>query len=197
MGLAERAAQRLGDILPAHQAAANRVVDIVVDVGDAVGKMDNSPFRRRGLRTACVMHNTIAHLGGQVERLDAVDHAQALFVVAEALRADFVQCGFARVAKRRMPEVVAEGNGFGQVFVQAQGARNGTPNLRNFEGMGQAGAVVVALRGDEYLCLVGQAAKRLGMDDAVAVTLETGAVRAGGQGPLPSSGGGGARRPAA
>ena len=143
------------------------------------------------------MHNTIAHLGGQVERLDAVDHAQALFVVAEALRADFVQCGFARVAKRRMPEVVAEGNGFGQVFVQAQGARNGTPDLRNFEGMGQAGAVVVALRGDEYLRLVGQAAKRLGMDDAVAVTLETGAVRAGGQGPLPSSGGGGARRPAA
>src|SRR3981189_3671574 len=44
--------------------------------------------------------------------------------------------------------------------------------------MGETGAVVIALVGNENLGLVGEPPERGGMDDAVAVTAEIAAVRA-------------------
>ncbi len=103
-----------------------------------------------------------------------VDHAQALQVVLEAavrLHA-LIEHVLAHVAERRMAQVMRERDGFDQVFVQAQVARNRAPHLRHFQAVRQARAEQVALVVEENLRLVFEAAEGRGMDDAVAVALE-------------------------
>ena len=56
---------------------------------------------------ACVAQDAVAHLLRQVEFLKQVHHAQALLIVAEAERADLGQRALARMAERRMSEIVA------------------------------------------------------------------------------------------
>jgi hypothetical protein len=55
-------------------------------------------------------------------------------------------------------------------------ARDRARDLRDLERVRHARAVVVALGGDEHLRLVLQAPEGLGVDDAVAVALECGAI---------------------
>ena len=74
-----------------------------------------------------------------------------------------------------MAQVVGQADGFDQVFVGAQGDGDGAPDLGHFQGVGQAGAVVIALVVDEHLGFVFQAAEGGGVQDAVAVALEGGA----------------------
>ena len=76
------------------------------------------------------------------------------------------------MAERRVTEVVAERDRFGKVLVEAERPRDRPRDLRNFKRVRQPGAVVVALRGDEHLRLVGQAAERLAVQNAVPVALE-------------------------
>ncbi len=97
--------------------------------------------------------------------------------MAEAAGAELVQHGFADVPERGMAEVVAQGDGLGQVLVQVQGAGDGAGDLAQFQGVGQARAVMVAFGRDEHLGLVLQAAERLGVQDAVAIALERRAHR--------------------
>ena len=99
--------------------------------------------------------------------------------MAETKRADLRERTLARVAKGRMPKVMPKRDRLGQVFVEPQGARHCARDLRDLERMRQAGAVVVALGRDEHLRLVGKPPERLGMDDAIPVALETGAVGTG------------------
>ena len=132
-----------------------------------------------------MLDNAFAHFPGQVEAgelgvapLQFGDDAQGLFVVIKAAVL-FHQAGqgdFTGVTEGRVPQVVRQADGFDQVLVGAQGAGDGAPNLGYFQGVGQAGAVVVAFIVDEYLGLVFQAAEGGGVQDAVAVALEGGAV---------------------
>ena len=93
----------------------------------------------------------------------------------EAAGENLVKLVFADVPEGCVSEVVAEGDGFGEVFVEVQGARDGAGNLADFEGVGQAGNIVVAEGRDEYLGLVLEAAECLAVEDAVAVALVLGA----------------------
>ena len=86
-----------------------------------------------------------------------------------------------------MAEVVRQGDGFGQVFVEAEAARDGAADLGDFQGMREAGAVMVVGLGDEDLRLVHQPAKRGGVDDAIAVALVEGAKRMGRFGMTPAA----------
>ncbi len=70
-----------------------------------------------------------------------------------------------------MSEVVAEADGFREDFVEAEGFRDRPADLRDFEDVRQASAVVIAFRRQEDLGLVLETAKRLAMDDAIAVAL--------------------------
>ena len=79
---------------------------------------------------------------------------------------------FAEVAERRVPEVVPEGDGLGEVFVQADRSGGGARDLRDLERVREAHPVVIALRGDEDLGLVLQPPECLRVHDAVPVTLE-------------------------
>ena len=82
----------------------------------------------------------------------------------------------AGVPERRVPQVVRQADALHQVFVGAQGAGDGAGDLRDLQGMRQAGAVIIALVIDEDLRLVLQAAESRGVQDAVAVALESRAV---------------------
>src|SRR3712207_1625941 len=84
-----------------------------------------------------------------------------------------------------MAEVVAEGYSLGEVFVQVQRAGYGASDLHHLQGVGQAGAIVVAIGGDEDLCFVHEAAEGFSVDDAVPVALEVVPDAVEGLGPPP------------
>ena len=77
----------------------------------------------------------------------------------------------AGVAERRVPQVVPERDGLGQVLVQPERPRDGARDLRHLERVGEPGAEVVALGGQEHLRLMRQASERLRVEDLVAVAL--------------------------
>src|SRR5271154_204917 len=81
------------------------------------------------------------------------------------------------MAEGRVTEVVRETDGFGQFFVEFQGSRGGARDLRNLERMRQPRAIQVTFMIYKYLRLVHQAAKRRGMNDAVAIALILRSVR--------------------
>ena len=99
--------------------------------------------------------------------------------MAEALRTDLIECALSCMAEGRMAEIVAERDRLGQILVQAERPCDRPRDLRHLERVRQAGAVVVALGRNENLRFVGQAAERLAVQDAVAVALKAGPVRAG------------------
>jgi len=76
------------------------------------------------------------------------------------------------VPERRVAEVVRKRHRFGEVLVEAEGARDGARDLRGFHRVRQARSVVVAFVVHEDLRLVLETAKRAGVDDAVAIALE-------------------------
>jgi hypothetical protein len=59
-----------------------------------------------------------------------------------------------------------------QVFVEAERARDRSPDLGDFQAVGQPHPVMIAVGRDEHLRLVTEAPERDGMDDPVAVALE-------------------------
>ena len=111
-------------------------------------------FGRRADRHAVlalgVTGNAIAYFPGQVQPvaivLEHVDNAQALFVVVETARHERTEDPFAGMAKRRVPQVVPKRNRLGQLLVQLQHLRDGSGDLCHFEGVRQAGAIVIAGR---------------------------------------------------
>ena len=168
--------------------ARDRIVDVVVDVGDEVGDAHDLPFdraraqRRRPSPTGAprlpfrVLGDAVAHFPRQVQPaavvLEHVDDAQALLVVVEAAGHQRVDDALAGVAERRVPEVVAERDRLGQLLVQAQHLGDRARDLRHLERVRQPRAVVIAGRREEHLRLVLQPAERLAVDDAIAIALE-------------------------
>ena len=131
------------------------VLNVVVQKRNVVGAAHNAALGRAGPRAGRVGHNAVAHLPGQVKALPValqiIHHAQALAVVGEPARAEPVERSLPRVAERRVAQIVAERDGLGQILIQAQRAGNRACDLGDLQRMGQAGAVVVALRGQKDL----------------------------------------------
>src|ERR1700684_4443679 len=82
------------------------------------------------------------------------------------------------MAERRMAEIVGQRQRLGQILIDAERPRQRPRHLRDFERMGEPGAVVVALVKHDDLRLVLEAAERGRMDDAVAVAAEGAAALA-------------------
>ena len=72
----------------------------------------------------------------------------------------------------RMAEVVREAKRLGQVFVESEHAGHRAPDLRDFDAVGQADAVVIAVWRNEHLGFVAKPPEGDRMDDAVAIALE-------------------------
>src|SRR6186997_1719815 len=68
-----------------------------------------------------------------------------------------------------------EAYGFSQGFIEIESPGDGAPDLRDLERMRDPGAIQVAFVIHEYLGLVDESAKRIRVDDAIAVSLELGA----------------------
>ena len=100
----------------------------------------------------------------------------------------FVERPLAGVAERGMAEIMGQRQGFGEVLVEPELAGQRPGNLRDFERMGQPGAVMVALMEHENLRLVLQAAERGRMDHPVAIPPEraAGLARRLGKQPAPA-----------
>jgi len=123
-----------------------------------------------------VLRDAVADLPGEVQAaavvFQDVDDAQALLAVVEAAWHQRVDDALARVAEWRVAQVVTKGNRFGQLFVQPEHLRDRPGDLRHLERMRQPGPVVISGRREEHLGLVLQSAKRLAMNDAVAIALK-------------------------
>ena len=208
---AEHADRLGGQIRFPQQPGPDRIVDIVVDVGDEVGDARDLAFERRGALVGVgadrratlalrVLGDAVAHFPREVEPaplvLEHVHDAQALLVVIEAARHQVVQHPLAGMAEGRVAQVVAERDGFGELFVEMQHLRDGAGDLRDLERVRQPRAVVIAGRREEDLRLVLQPPERLAVDDAIAVALEGGTDVVFGLGPQPSARVGGTWRPA-
>ena len=85
---------------------------------------------------------------------------------------------FAGVTSRPVAAVMPDGNCFGEGHIEPKRPSDRSSDLRNFESVGEAGALVVIGK-DEDLSLAGEAAKGAGMKDAITVTLETRSERVG------------------
>ncbi len=147
--------------------------------------------------TGGVFDEAFAGFPGEVEAGEAwvflfeeFDDAKALAVVLEAAGFfhEAVEDGFAFVAEGGVAEVVGEGDGFAEVFVEAEGAGDVAGDGGDFDGVGEAGAEVVAGAVEEDLGFVFEAAEGAGVDDAVAVALEMGAPVGGVFGVLAAAG---------
>ncbi len=185
----------LVELLQRDQSGTQAIVDVMVVVADLVGQiaqlrldgglrpLDEAPPEiaqlMRLLRRA-VLEDAFARFVGEVEAVECaiallqqINGAQALQIVLEA--AVIPHAGIERIlagmAERRMSEVVGEGDGLGQVLVEAHRARQGAGNLRHLDAVSEAGAEEIAFVIDEDLRLVFQAAKRGGMDDPIPVAL--------------------------
>ena len=122
VAVAERADAVRRQVRLRDDAGADGVVDIVVEVGDAVRHGDDLALERGRRAAALVVQDAVAHLEGQVEPLPAVfqkaHHAQALHVVLKAARHELREHVLAAVAKGRVPEVVPERDGLRQILVE-------------------------------------------------------------------------------
>ena len=140
---------------------------------------------------AVVLHQPFQRVPGEIEPveigvapLQRGDDMQRMGVVVEAAEQAeaLVERALAGMAERRMAEVVAERGGLGEILVEAERAGDRARHLGHFQGVGQAGAEMVALVEDEHLGLVGEPPERRRMDDAVAVAAEIAPRRARGFG---------------
>ena len=118
-----------------------------------------------------------------VALLESLDDAQGVEVVIEAEAVALeaaVEGALAGVAEGRVADVVDESERFGEIFVESERAGDVAGDLRDFDGVGEAGAEVVGGAGGEDLGLAGETAEGPCLDDALAVALERGSVGVGG-----------------
>ena len=120
-----------------------------------------------------MIDDTVLYLKSEVETFAVVfekfDYPKALFVVRKAAFDKFIQHAFSRVSERGVSQVVSERYRLDKVFVEVKCARYRPAYLRYFESVREAGAVMVAFRGYEYLSLVFEPSERLAVHYAVAV----------------------------
>ncbi len=88
-----------------------------------------------------------------------------------------------------MSQIVPEGDGLGEVLVQAKRGGHAAGNLRNLKRVREPRAVVVPLGSEKHLRLVREAPEGLAVDDAVPVALVACAKRIGLLGHEPADGG--------
>src|SRR5262249_31712014 len=148
-----------GEILGTKQACPRGVIYVVIDIRDEVGNAHDLTFdRARPLRAGyadrCarlpfrVLGNAVPHLPREVEPppivLEHVDDTKALLIVIEATGHETVDDPFARVAEGRVAEVMTQGNGFRQLFVQAEDLGYRARDLRDLERVRETGPIVIA-----------------------------------------------------
>ena len=96
-----------------------------------------------------------------------VHHPQGVQLVVESslVLEEVLQHLLPPVPERGVPQVVPEGDGLGQIHVQAEGPADGRGDGGHVQGVLHPGADMVVVRGEEHLGLVFQPPEGHGMDD--------------------------------
>ena len=167
------------DIGLGQDTGAHGVVNVMVNIRDAVGCAHDLTLECFRDKISRVAENTHAHLVGQVQSsavaLKLVHHAKRLFVVAKGLIQHAGQRLFSRVTERRVAQIVAVGRGLRQVLIEPQSAADRPCDARDLQRVGHARAVMVALWRQKHLRLVHQAAEGFAVENAVCIALVAGA----------------------
>jgi len=138
-----------------------------------------------GIIVGGVLDDPLTHLPSQVEAaesgvalLELFHDAQAVRVVVKAASPGHqrVEHHLAGVAKGGVAQVVGHGDGLDQILVKHQRAGDGAGDLGDLQGVGEPRTVMVALIVDEHLRLVLQTPESGGVQNAVAIALESGAI---------------------
>src|SRR5271163_1357556 len=114
-----------------------------------------------------------------VPLLEVLDNAQGMKIVVKAeavLAHGGVESAFPRVSKRRMPDVVDQREGLGQVLIQAKRTRNRAGDRRDLESVRQAATEMVGIAVGKNLRLASHASEGTGMGHASAIALEGTAI---------------------
>ena len=187
------------------------IVEVGRVVGNLIGKIDQLRFQRRaqieqvfrqlrmlvGIVIVRMLDDAFADLEGEIQAgeidialLEALDDAQGVQIVVEAhamASHHRVQRDFARVSERRMTDVMHQRKSLDQIGIQVETRGDGARDLRNLDGVGQPRAEVVGDTMGENLGLILKPAEGAGVNDAVAVALERGAIGMLGLGVAPSA----------
>ena len=180
LGIARPAAQTdfLRNFFFRQKTGPDRVVQIVIDIGDPIAEPDAGGFPRVIRRTVRMVQDSHPGLIAEIQTLSAalkeIHYPQTLLIVAEAAGMNPVQSAFSGVAKGSMAEIVPERDGLGEILVQLQRPAHGTGQTADFQGMGQTGAIVVSLRLEENLGFVLQTPEGLAVGDPVHIALKAG-----------------------
>ena len=173
------------------------VLQVMGAVGQRVGNVDDLGFQggaREALefkrRLGVIVRRGVAgdSFPGFIAQIQAVislvpffqliHDSQALQVVLKppiGLQ-DLVQGLLSRVAEGGMAEIVRQGDGFAEVFVQTQGPAQGSGVLGHFESMREPRPVEISFDDAKDLGLVLEVLEIFAVQDPVAIPLETGAV---------------------
>jgi hypothetical protein len=89
----------------------------------------------------------------------------------------FIEFAFARVAKRRVANIVDQGQSLAELTVEAESGGNSTRDLGDFEGVSEPIAKMIGISRSKNLSLGFQTAKCARVNDAVAIACVLGAVR--------------------
>ena len=135
---------------------------------------------------ARVLNNSLADFEGKIQsakrritNFEILDNAQSMEVVIErkpVLPHGRVQSFLSRVPKRRMPEIMHQGQRLNQIGIQPELRSDRSRDLRDLNRMRQPVAEVIRVAAREDLRLRFQTAKRARVDDTIAVTLKVIAI---------------------
>ena len=133
-----------------------------------------------------MLDDALAHRKGKVEAaklemaiLEVLHDAQGVEIMVEAKAVSLerlVEGPLAGMAEGGMADVVGEGEGFGEVFIEAKGTGDGARDLRDFHGVSEAAAEMIGAAMGEDLGFACETAKGAGVDDAAAIALKRGTV---------------------
>lgn len=185
-----------GEFFQIGDSGGAGVVKIGCIVGDLVCEIDQLGLDRRaqtwqvcieqrvlaGLEITRMLNDSFPNFECEIESgkprialLESLNNSQRVKIVIEAVvKAAHlsIEFAFTSVAKRRMPDIMAKRQGFGQVFLEMQGGSGSASDLRYLDGMGETSPEMIREFRGENLGLVFEAAKRSCMNDAIAIALE-------------------------
>ena len=122
-------------------------------VSDLVGEIDDLGLEGGVQAGAGKGVDALANLEGEVESVkfgvfdfDLLHDAEALAAATEAagILHQLIESLLDRVAKGGVTKIPGEGNGLSQVFIQAEGATKRAGEGSDLDGVGQAGADMIA-----------------------------------------------------
>ena len=138
----------------------------------------DSSFRGVRFFSFCVADNAVPHFISEVKSLAVtlknIRNAETLLIVVEGA-GEIPKRPFSGVAEGGMAQIVAQGDGLGEILIEPQSPGDGAGYAGHFQRMGQAGAVMVTLRMQKYLGLMAQPAESLGVGHPIHIPLEAGA----------------------